>query len=87
LALGGHRRFDEPANAAWQHRGAEGEGRSSENLSAEPPMLQPAASNASIRANEFANFPTVIVFHTATVAADPIVIGGILAEGILLSVK
>jgi hypothetical protein len=54
---------------------------------AEPPMLQPAASNASIRANEFANFPTVIVFHTGTVAADPIVIGGILAEGILLSVK
>jgi hypothetical protein len=50
-------------------------------------MLQPAASNASIRANEFANFPTVIVFHTGTAAADPIVIGGILAEGILLSVK
>jgi hypothetical protein len=50
-------------------------------------MLQPAASNASIRANVFANVPTVIVFHAGTAAADLIGIGGRLAEGVLLSVK
>jgi len=33
-------------------------------------MLQPAASNALRRANEFANVPTVIVLHTGTAKAD-----------------
>jgi hypothetical protein len=46
-------------------------------------MPQPAASSALMRANEFANVPTAIVFHTGTAAADLIGIGGILAEGFL----
>src|ERR1700742_4069545 len=55
--------------------------------SAEPPMPQPAASNALRRANEFANVPMVIVLHTGTAKADLMGIGGVLAEGAALSVK
>ncbi len=40
-----------------------------------------------MRANQFANCPTAIVFHTGTVRADLIGIGGKLAEDNLLSVK
>jgi hypothetical protein len=55
--------------------------------SAEPPMLQPAASSALRRANEFANVPTAIVLHTGTAKADLTGIGGVSAEGVVLSVK
>src|SRR6185295_18608773 len=55
--------------------------------SAKPPMLQPAASSALRRENEFANVPTVIVRHTGTAKADLTAIGEVLAEGVVLSVK
>src|SRR5439155_15182340 len=55
--------------------------------SAEFPMPQPAASNALRWANEFANFPTVIVLHTGTAKADLTKTGGVLAGGVVLSVK
>lgn len=50
-------------------------------------MAQPAASSALRRANEFANVPIVIVFHTGTVTADLIGVGGTMAVGAFLSVK
>src|ERR1700684_3087804 len=52
---------------------------------ADASIPQLAASNASRSANEFANVPTVIVFHTRTSTADLIGIGGILADGSFLS--
>src|ERR1700722_12270342 len=48
---------------------------------------QLAASNALRRASVSANVPTVIVFHTGTETADLIRIGGILADGVFLSIR
>src|SRR5437660_10020244 len=54
---------------------------------AEFPLPQPAASKALRRAKEFANVPTLIVFHTGTSMADLTGIGGKSAERDFLSAK
>src|SRR5450631_2764140 len=48
---------------------------------------QPAAFSALPSAIEFANVPTVIVFHTGTAAADLTKIGDTLAEEVFLSIE
>ena len=50
-------------------------------------MPQPAVSNALRRANEFANVPTVMVFHTRVVEADLTKVGAAIAKDAFLNVK